>query len=162
MTEYKVAWHQVTLPTGQIHAISRQQFTRSFDRGELVDTAEYDSAEWGGKIDRLVEAGALVDLDAKLPEAAPYTSPLDVPLTHSGEESVRVEVDRENDDLDEDDEDDTDETAEEQPVVSLERPSRSASADVWRAYAKAAEVQMDDLDTAKRDEIVAAADQQGK
>lgn len=157
MTEYKVAWHQITLPTGQIHAISKQQFTRSFDRGEIVDSEEYGSEEWGDKIDRLVERGALVDPDAKLSEAAPFVSPLDVPLTHSGEESVRVEVDEENDDLD-DDEDDTEET----PVVSLERPARSASADVWRAYAKAAEVQVDDLDNAKRDEIVAAADQQGK
>lgn len=157
MTEYKVAWHQVTLPTGQLHHISKQQYTRSYDRGAIVDSEEYGSEEWGEKIDRLVERGALVDADAALPDPEPFVSAMDIPLTHSGEdESVRVEVDEANDDLDDDD----DET----PAVQLERPALNASADVWRAYARAADIAVPELETAKRDEIVAAVDfaQQGK
>lgn len=158
MTEYKVAWHQVTLPTGQLHHISKQQYTRSYERGEIVDSEEYGSEEWGDKVDRLVERGALVDRDAALPDPEPFVSAMDIPLTHSGDEdtSVRVEVDTENDDLDDDEE--------ETPVVQLERPALNASADVWRAYARAANVEVPDLETAKRDEIVAAVDfaQQGK
>lgn len=155
MSELKVAWHTVTLVTGKVHAQTKAPHTVSYAKGELLDTERFDSDGWRDKIERLKEAGALVEPDQDLPEAEPFVSPLDVPLSHSGEESlVREEVDSKNDDLSDDDDGDD--------IVSLERPPLNASGDVWRAYARAAGVEMENLEEAKRDEVIAAADAQGK
>jgi hypothetical protein len=160
MADYVAKWGKVSLATGQDHALTKEALVRTFNQGDVVKRDAVDSDVWRAKFDRLVAAGALVEPgSAAQDEASTYNSAFDIPLTNQPDSDVVVEVDEANDDIGED----GDEVATpKDPSAPADRPAESASTEVWRQYAQTHGVELANLDTAKRAEIIDATKAQGK
>lgn len=160
MTDYVVKWGAVGLATGETHRLTKDSIVRTFNKGETVKRDEYDSDAWREKFDRLVDAGALVEPgSAAESEASTYNSAFDIPLTNQPDSDVVVEVDEANDDIGEDGDE---AVTPKDSSAPADRPAESASTEVWRQYAQTHGVELANLDTAKRAEIIDATKAQGK
>lgn len=81
MTEYIVVVAALGVPTGKENPLTRLPDVVRFRRGEVVDTAEFDTKQGRNKIERLLRQGALRDPDDIPAQAkAVFKSEFDIPL----------------------------------------------------------------------------------
>jgi hypothetical protein len=146
--EVKVAWAVVTLCTGETHGPTKTPRTVTYHKGDLIDVDRFDSDEWRDKLERLADAGAVVEKDDEVEESE-YKSTFDIPLTGGPGEA--------NTELVKPDEGDSSDPAETGDENETPRPSNNASTEVWRDYVAT----RDDVDVpldANRSAIIEAVD----